>query len=351
MTRTATADDWFNRRPWIDEPNAAIDAYVKSVATIHDYDLKEKLKSWKENGIVIFEGAVDNTKIDSLLNDIEYLVHHRQEYEITVEMPGGGHAPIKEVDNAELLQSKRLKINQIHEISKAAVQCALNAFATSFLQHVFQDTPSIIQSLFFIRGSQQPVHRDYSYVWVQEHIANLAASWVALEDVHEDSGPLAYYCGSQRVEKLPFFDWGTESILYDESAPQSPSDFSNYLYAEMKRLDIPPRVFLPRKGDMLIWHSYMAHEGTEIKDPGRTRKSLVTHYTGKSSHPRLRRYPDADGMGQFHMENGGIFYPPPWTEGWTMLPSWTGGPPWAENSRLPTDIGRLQEAPIKSDRE
>ena len=322
MTRTVTAADWFNRRPWIDEPNAAIEAYVKSVATINDYDLKEKLESWRENGIVIFEGAVDTAKIDSLLNDVEYLVHHQKEFELMVEMPGGIQVPIKEVDTAELLQTKELKINQIHEISKAAVQCGLNSFAASFLQNVFQDTPSIIQSLFFIRGSQQPVHLDYPYVCVQEHIAYLAASWVALEDVHEDSGPLAYYCGSQKPEKLPFFDWGSGSIVYDESTSKEPRHLSYYLYAEIERLNIPSRVFLPRKGDMLIWHGYLAHEGTEIKDPSRTRKSLVTHYTSRNSYPRLRKYPQADQMGQFYMENGGIFYYPPWTEGWRMLPSW-----------------------------
>ena len=102
-------------------------------------------------------------------------------------MPGGIRVPIKEVDTAELLQTKELKINQIHEVSRAAVQCGLNTFAASFLQNVFQDTPSILQSLFFIRGSQQPVHRDYPYVSVQEHIAYLAASWVALEDVRREA--------------------------------------------------------------------------------------------------------------------------------------------------------------------
>ncbi|MGA9996511.1 MAG: phytanoyl-CoA dioxygenase family protein [Pyrinomonadaceae bacterium] len=321
MVTTVTPDDWFKRRPWVDEPDAAIKAYVNSVATIKDYDLKEKLESWRENGIVIFEGAVDTAKIDALLEDVDYLVQHQKEFEITVEVRGQ-HYPIKEVETAELLRSERLKINNLHTVSKAAVQCALNRFATSFLRHVFQDIPCVMQSLFFIRGSQQPVHLDYPYVCVQEHIANLAASWVALEDVHEDSGPLAYYCGSQRPEKLPFFDWGTGSILYDDSAPRHPQDFSNYLYSEINRLNIPSQVFLPRKGDILIWHAYLAHEGTEIKDPSRTRKSLVTHYTSKNSYPRLHKYPQADETGRFYIENGGVFYYPPWTEGWQMLPSW-----------------------------
>jgi ectoine hydroxylase-related dioxygenase (phytanoyl-CoA dioxygenase family) len=146
---------------------------------------------------------------------------------------------------------------------------------------------------------------------------------VALEDVHEDSGPLAYYCGSQVPEKAPFFDWGTESIIYDASAPKEPCDFSYFLWDEMSRLNIPPRIFLPRKGDMLIWHSYMAHEGTKINDPSRTRKSLVTHYTSKTAFPDGAKYAQADETGQFYVENGGIYYYPPWTEGWKMLPSWT----------------------------
>jgi phytanoyl-CoA hydroxylase len=176
--------------------------------------------------------------------------------------------------------------------------------------------------LFFIRGSQQPIHLDYPYVRVQEHIANLAASWVALEDVHENSGPLAYYCGSHSPERLPFFDWGTGSILYDEGAPRDPQDFSNYLYREVARLGISPKTFLPKKGDVLVWHSYLAHEGTLIKDPGKTRKSLVTHYTCKSSYPRLHKYDRADEDGRLYSENGGIYYYPPWTEKWAMLPSW-----------------------------
>jgi len=140
--------------------------------------------------------------------------------------------------------------------------------------------------------------------------------------VSEESGPLAYYCGSQRPETLPFFDWGTESIIWDDQAPRSPQEFSDYLYAEMRRLNITPQVFLPRKGDVLIWHAYLAHEGTAIKDPAKTRKSLVTHYTSKRSYPVAHKYPQADETGRFYTENGGIYYEPPWTKGWNMLPSW-----------------------------
>ena len=150
----------------------------------------------------------------------------------------------------------------------------------------------------------------------------MAASWVALEDVHEDSGPLAYYCGSHMPEKMPFYDWGNGSITFEKDSTRTPSQFADYLRSEVSRLGIAPRVFLPKKGDVLIWHAYLAHEGSTIKDPVRTRKSLVTHYASRASYPPLHKYPQADEQGRYYSEHGGISYDLPWTEGWKMLPSW-----------------------------
>jgi len=323
MATITTAKNWFERRPWIDEPNASIDDYMRSAPSLPtDYRLDEQLEHWREHGIVIFEKAVDEQVIDSLLEDVDCLVTHPTEYEVTVDPGGGAHAPIKQFSTDDLLQRGNLKVNNLHHISKAAVRCALNKYATSFLSHVFQDTPCVQQSLFFIKGSQQPIHLDYPYVRVQQHIANVVASWVALEDVHEDSGPLAYYCGSHMPEKMPFFDWGNGSITLEEDSAHQPHEFVTYLENEMERLNIQPRVFLPKKGDMLIWHGYLAHGGTKIRDQARTRKSLVTHYTSKGSYNPGHKFPDADEKGRFYEENGGLAYDLPWTVGWKMLPSW-----------------------------
>ncbi|MBA2269488.1 MAG: phytanoyl-CoA dioxygenase family protein [Chthoniobacterales bacterium] len=324
MSATTTAETWLSRRPWIDEPGASIDEYVSKVGPApDDYDLKDQLNHWREHGIVIFEGAVSHDTIDALLADIDYLVHHPKDFEISVDLGGGRpHMPIKELEPRDLLGRTSLKLNNLHSLSKAAIRCALNKYATSFLRHIFQDTPCVQQSLFFIKGSQQPIHLDYPYVKHQQHIANLAASWVALEDVHEDSGPLEYYCGSHMPEVMPFFDWGGGSITLEANSTKDPHAFVTYLQDEVKRLGIQPRTFLPKKGDMLIWHGYLAHAGTTIRDESRTRKSLVTHYTSKSSYNPEHRYADADEKGRFYSENGGLFYDLPWTEGWNMLPSW-----------------------------
>ena len=324
MSGRTTAENWFARRPWIDEPGASIDDYVNSLADpAVGYDLKEKLEHWRDHGIVIFENAVSDETISGLLSDIEYLIDHAADFEISVDFGDcRPHRPIKEVPQGDLRGRTSLKINNLHSISKAAVRCALNKYATSFLQHVFRDKPCLQQSLFFIKGSQQPIHLDYPYVKNQQHIANLAASWIALEDVHPDSGPLQYYCGSHMPEKMPFFDWGGGSITMGPDSTKDPREFGWYLQDEMQRLGIPPRTFLPKKGDMLIWHGYLAHAGSKIRDESLTRKSLVCHYTAKESYNPSYRFADADEEGRFYSENGGVFYHLPWTSDWKMLPSW-----------------------------
>jgi ectoine hydroxylase-related dioxygenase (phytanoyl-CoA dioxygenase family) len=61
-----------------------------------------------------------------------------------------------------------------------------------------------LQSLTFYKGSQQSIHVDYPYVRCQTQLAKLAASWIPLEDIHPESGPLVYYPGSHKTEISDF---------------------------------------------------------------------------------------------------------------------------------------------------
>jgi ectoine hydroxylase-related dioxygenase (phytanoyl-CoA dioxygenase family) len=175
----------------------------------------------------------------------------------------------------------------------------------------------VLQSLTFYRGSQQPAHIDYPYVRCQTRLAHLAASWIPLEDIHEDSGPLAYYPGSHRTEISGFYDWGRGSILLEPDSERSPMDFAEHLWSKMRASAIAPKIFLPKRGDVLIWHGNLVHEGTAIRDPTRTRKSYVTHYTSLHGYPDAHRRPDGKGV----CANGGFAYDYPWLLNQRRLPS------------------------------
>ena len=73
-----------------------------------------------------------------------------------------------------------------------------------FLSAVFEDKPKAFQSLYFWKGSEQPIHKDTAYVKVDNEPMQLTASWLALEDVHANTGELEYYIGSHRAPDYLF---------------------------------------------------------------------------------------------------------------------------------------------------
>ncbi len=167
----------------------------------------------------------------------------------------------------------------------------------------------------FNRGSQQPAHADFAFVYNQKDIAFLAASWIPLENVHPDSGPLAYYPGTHNVVKFGFYDFGEgEIIMTDGTNLMSATEFGVWLNEEIARGKYQRRVFLPKRGDVLIWHTALVHEGSQIANKALTRKSVVTHYSAFSQMPDTHIIRDAAGKPKLFMVNGGAVFQHPWVD-------------------------------------
>ena len=49
-----------------------IDDYIKKFVEPEDFNLREKLEQWKENGIVVFEDAVDSALINYSLKTFHF---------------------------------------------------------------------------------------------------------------------------------------------------------------------------------------------------------------------------------------------------------------------------------------
>jgi phytanoyl-CoA hydroxylase len=320
MTAVQT-ECWTDNIPWIDYPEADIEAYVSSLKSLPDYDLFDKLSHWRENGFVIFENAVSTDLIDEYLHDIDHLVASYDRYEVPIEIRGSQMSS-RDIDEFPA-DMTGVKLNQMQCFSRAASRLSLTPRVQDFLSHVFQGPASVCQSLTFWRGSEQAIHIDYPYVCQQTKLPYLAASWIPLEDVHPDAGPLAYYPGGHKVEKSGFFDWGGGSIIYnDDLSRRSPSEFASYLYQRMDKAGIARREFFPKRGDVLIWHGNLPHEGTAVRDPRRTRKSYVTHYTAEATLPDWMRNFDQCGRPVGVFENGGFSYRYKWFDESACLPSW-----------------------------
>ena len=292
----------------------------KHAPKVQDYDLRRTFEQWRETGIAIFPNAVPDDLIGRFLADVEYLDAHRDKFELEVEYKGGRHR-LRDLTESPLA-APGTKFICLENISRAAREISLNRFVCDFLSHVFLDAPSVIQSLTFWRGSQQPAHLDYPYVSVQTRLPHLAASWVALEDVQEASGPLAYYPGSHKAGLIAPFDWGNGSIIETPESSRTVADFTAYLAGQVEKLELRPQIFLPRRGDVLVWHGHLLHGGTAIDDPARTRKSYVTHYTSLAAYPKEHRFADAFAAGRCTALNGGYVFDHPWVEDSRQLPGW-----------------------------
>ena len=100
----------------------------------------------------------------------------------------------------------------------------------------------------------------------------MLATWIALEDVSPDAGPLKYYPGSHKIEPYRFNN-GRYNLNITEKG-----DSYDYVESELGKRGIAPETFCPSRGDLFIWHAQLFHGGERINRPDMTRQSLVTHY-------------------------------------------------------------------------
>jgi hypothetical protein len=152
-----------------------------------------------------------------------------------------------------------------------------------FLTLIFDADPLLFQSLSFDQGSQQGLHQDTAYVVVNEPM-QLAACWIALQDVQPGSGELVYLPGSHRY---PDFDFGFGKKHWRGEPEDGPihGAWSEWIVQQAAQRGISRQSFLARKGDILIWHADLAHGGAPVTDPTLTRRSLVGHFCPSTCRP------------------------------------------------------------------
>jgi hypothetical protein len=298
--------------PWIDREDANIDEFLRKNPQRKDlpYNLEEKLNFWKENGYVVLEQIIPHELIDLYWADVMELVNNPAKFKTYIQIDRDEHKPnlmrqAFEWTTQQIL-GKMVKINDIHNQSLAAKKLFLYKDIIAFLEAIFDSRIVGMQSLSFLYGSQQPTHADYPWV-TAELPSNLAASWIPIEDVHINSGPLYYYAGShQKVKK---FNFGNGIFFNGKYSTKSPIEYANYLDNECKRLGLEKQTLLIKKGDILIWHSALVHGGSLINDPNQTRKSFVCHYSTEQGLPFHRAAPN-DKPKKFTLNNASLYEDP-----------------------------------------
>jgi ectoine hydroxylase-related dioxygenase (phytanoyl-CoA dioxygenase family) len=122
-----------------------------------------------------------------------------------------------------------------------------------------------------------------------EHVGDAyAAVWMALDDIHPDSGVFQYIPGSHRWHRLLRSKVGAYVDLSDPAWPKHSEDIlSPLVEAELRRRELTPVSYAPNRGDVLIWHPRLYHRGSTPTIPNAYRPALIAHYSGLGAHPEL----------------------------------------------------------------
>jgi hypothetical protein len=244
----------------------------------------ELLRHWCAKGYVVLPQAVDPGACDRVRADIE-LAWREGDERLYILSSGSQHPhPLTAGSPTE-----GMRVVDAYAHLESARHALFAEPIVRFLSILFEDAPLLFQSLSFEQGSQQGMHQDTAYVVVSSPL-ELAASWIALQDVVEGTGELMYYEGSHR---LPEYHFGSGTKHWDPSHPaaqQQHGEWASLLHQNSQRMGLPYRTFLPKKGDVLIWHADLAHGGSPPADPAVTRKSLVGHYCPRRCQPHYFSY-------------------------------------------------------------
>lgn len=145
-----------------------------------------------------------------------------------------------------------------------------------FLELIYKDKVSPCQTLCFMNGSQQLLHQDGLYL-TSFPSGYMCGVWIALEDVIEGAGQLSVVPGSHKMYR-PYRNSIEEKVMtplrYEEIVIQD-------LYAQIKEKGLEVKPYLPKKGQILIWHERLVHGGSPRTIMNQTRKSFVAHYYAK----------------------------------------------------------------------
>ncbi len=152
---------------------------------------------------------------------------------------------------------------------------ATNEAVLDLLARLYGRKAFPFQTLNFPVGTQQHLHTD------AVHFSTIpprfmCGVWLAMEDIHHDSGPLHYVPGSHKWPMIDNCMIGRSGSGASDKSAQTP--YHQAWDALMEQHGATTEKFFAKKGQALIWSANLLHGGSVQENPQLTRWSQVTHY-------------------------------------------------------------------------
>lgn len=261
MTAEITLDQLTEIIP--DEKRAWLD---KSTADFDQFPFGSMQHFWQQNGFFLLNNFISHQLLDA-------------------------YAARYEADNGAGNLYGYLSGTQYMAIPEIKHIC-LYAPLTEILDGLIGEPMGLSLNLCAWVSSERNWHQD-DYLNPPDVNGHYLACWIALDDIHPDSGVFQFVPGSHkwpvmRGEKV------RAMLTHEEQAhdrwPKKAERFVNKLYdeeierrgAEIMSVDL-------KKGDVLIWHSWLVHRGSAPKTPGMERRALIAHYSGIHHRPDMAK--------------------------------------------------------------
>jgi ectoine hydroxylase len=240
-------------RAWLDTGDSALLAPQKESFRQFSPDIQQKIGQWSARGYMVLDRYFSVATCDAINEDIDKLMK-------------AGSLRFKWGNKLAFAHKKSAVIRQATE----------EAGLIKLLNFLLDKEMIPFQTMNFLNGSALRAHSDSVHMTTYP-LGYLVAIWVALEDVHPDSGPLFYYPGSHKLPYLLNNDWNTNSSFLSLGKHDYP-DYEDMLEELIKKNNFPREELMAKKGDVFIWHANLVHGGSPIINPALTRKSMVVHY-------------------------------------------------------------------------
>lgn len=243
--------------PWFEEKNSSI--------SDQSYDkcdpFYKNIEEFSKKGFTVLDLEVEDRIIDSALGKLDELISQDK----VSKNPKYYHYN----ESPRVIEAWK----QIDEIAKLAN----NENVLNFLELTYQKKPLPFSTINFIASTEQPLHSDY---WHFGSIPEryLCGVWIAMEDIHEDSGPLQVVPNSFTLPNVNQEKLGLNIPKNLKILKENYSIYEDFIRNQIKELKLKPEPVIIKKGQCLIWSANLLHGAFKRKNKKLSRKSMVTHY-------------------------------------------------------------------------
>jgi phytanoyl-CoA hydroxylase len=130
------------------------------------------------------------------------------------------------------------------------------------------EPPKVVQSMYFEGNSATWEHQD-SYYLDSEKVGEMAAAWIAIEDISARAGRFFVCPGSH---KFKLNEHGLENNIAEHHEV-----YISSVVNKIKQLNLRIKAPALTKGDVLFWNSLTIHGSLNTQDPQRSRSSITCH--------------------------------------------------------------------------